>query len=164
MDKTALQWAIEPLRKYSTYSGRAPRAEYWWFYLLTCIVQGFGSVIDTFSGNPYSGGVIGLALLLPTLAVTNRRLHDLDRKGWWLLAPLVGVLPAGLGLLTGGKALYAPGGPSGSGLILMAIGALVFFGIAVLLFVWFCTRGTAGPNRFGDDPFDPMQDVAEIFR
>ena len=159
-----MQWAIEPLRKYSTYSGRAPRAEYWWFYLLTCVVQGIGSVIDILSKTQYSGGLIGLALLLPTLAVTNRRLHDLDRKGWWLLAPLLGLLPVALGLLTAGPALYAPEGPSGSGLVFMVIGGLAFFGGAVLLFVWFCTRGTVGPNRFGDDPFDPAQDVAEVFR
>ena len=163
MDRTGIQWGFEPLRKYATFSGRAPRSEYWWFYLLTVLVQGFAATVDNVSGSEYAGYAIALALALPWTAVYVRRLHDLDRSGWWTLAPLSGLIPAAIGLAVGGPALFAKTGPSGPGLVLAGIGALVFFGICILQFVWLCTRGTSGPNRFGDDPLDPTADVAAVF-
>lgn len=163
MDKTAFQWGIEPLRKYATFSGRAPRSEYWYYYLLTIFANMLGSVVDFVSGVPVLGAVLAVALLLPSLAVYVRRLHDLDRRGWWLFAPLAGLFPIAIGLATGGTALFSKSGPSGSGLIWTGIGALTFFGGGVLLFVWFCTRGTEGANRFGDDPLNPTDDFVEVF-
>ncbi len=93
--KTCLQ------RKYADFKGRARRSEYWFFILFTAIVGAAGGVLDAifgFRGEPYGGtgpiqGVLQLALLLPTLAVGVRRLHDTGRSGWWLLiglVPLVG--------------------------------------------------------------------------
>ena len=63
------------LQKYIDFNGRAARPEYWWFVLLT-FVLGFIPVI---------GWLIRLALLLPSLAVQVRRLHDMNRSAWWLL-------------------------------------------------------------------------------
>ena len=63
------------LQKYIDFNGRASRSEYWWFVLLT-FALGFIPVI---------GWLIRLALLLPSLAVQVRRLHDLGRSAWWLL-------------------------------------------------------------------------------
>ncbi len=60
--------------------------------------------------------LFGLATFLPSIAIGVRRLHDLDRSGWWLLLvfiPLIG---------------------------------------AIVLLIWYCAKGTAGPNRFGPDP------------
>ncbi|WP_278235593.1 DUF805 domain-containing protein [Isoptericola sp. AK164] len=94
--------------KYATFSGRARRAEFWWWYLFVLLVSIALSVIaaatggftlDPDTGMPEIGGMyfvtllVGLALLLPNLAVTVRRLHDTDRSGfWWFigLVPLVG--------------------------------------------------------------------------
>jgi uncharacterized membrane protein YhaH (DUF805 family) len=97
-------------RKYVTFSGRASRSEYWWwalFYVLVFIVSGIldsilfpGSTgVQTGEGRvAYSGGAItaiaGLALLLPSLAVTARRLHDTDRSGWWILISLIPLIGA----------------------------------------------------------------------
>ena len=66
------------IRKYIDFSGRAPRSEYWWFVLLTF---GLGFI-------PVLGWILRLVLLLPSLSVQVRRLHDMNRSAWWLLALL----------------------------------------------------------------------------
>lgn len=90
-------------RKFATFSGRAQRSEFWWFALFVVIsnfVLGivdhmlFGMAVD---GQQVSllGALFSLAVLLPNIAVGVRRLHDLDKSGWWyllILIPLVGAL------------------------------------------------------------------------
>lgn len=87
------------LSKYADFSGRARRSEYWYFFLFNVLVGIVGSVLDnvlgteTGSGSGVIGGLASLALLLPSIAVGARRLHDISRSGWWLLIgliPLVG--------------------------------------------------------------------------
>jgi uncharacterized membrane protein YhaH (DUF805 family) len=82
------------LKKWSDFSARATRTEYWMFFLFNIIIAIVLGVIDTIIGSP---GIIGLifalALLIPGIAVAVRRLHDTDRSGWWLLigfVPLIG--------------------------------------------------------------------------
>jgi uncharacterized membrane protein YhaH (DUF805 family) len=87
------------LRQYATFAGRARRSEYWWFFLFTILVSVLATVIDAtiFGTKVEDNGpatiITTLALLLPTLAVSVRRLHDVDHSGWFLLMgliPLVG--------------------------------------------------------------------------
>lgn len=81
------------LSKYATFSGRARRSEYWFFYLFFVLVALVGSVLDAVLGTAFIAGLIVVALLLPMLAANVRRLHDTSRSGWWLLlgfVPLVG--------------------------------------------------------------------------
>jgi uncharacterized membrane protein YhaH (DUF805 family) len=102
--------------KYATFSGRACRSEYWFFALFFLIVLLIAGVVDAALEVPALQAVVLLALFVPSLAANVRRLHDIDRSGWWYLItfiPLIGGL---------------------------------------LLIFWFCGRGTAGPNRFGEDP------------
>ncbi|WP_422736812.1 DUF805 domain-containing protein [Micromonospora sp. WMMD729] len=90
------------LSQYVGFTGRARRSEYWWFFLFTVLVSIVASVLDnalglTFaddSSNGFIGLVVSLALLLPTLAVAVRRLHDTDKTGWWLLIGLVPIVGA----------------------------------------------------------------------
>ncbi len=113
---------IESVTKhYFNFSGRARRKEYWLFILAYIIVLIVAGVIDTISG--FGGGAVGpiyiiavLALIIPSLAVSARRLHDTNRSGWWLL-------------------LY----------LLPGIGSII-------LFIFFCLKGTDGENRFGANP------------
>lgn len=87
-------------RNYATFSGRAARSEYWWFILFSFIVSAILGVIDgPRMGGMHGGGTLqmiwSLAVLIPTLAVGVRRLHDTDRSGWWLLLmfiPVVGII------------------------------------------------------------------------
>jgi uncharacterized membrane protein YhaH (DUF805 family) len=72
--------------KYATFSGRASRPEFWWFFLFQILV----SIAASMFGDVISG-VVGLALLLPALAVGARRLHDIGKSGWWQLLGLTGI-------------------------------------------------------------------------
>ena len=76
------------LRNYAAFGGRAPRSEFWWFVLFFYLVVGVLVSIDEGTGS-----VAFLALLVPLIAASVRRLHDTDRSGWsWLLVliPLIG--------------------------------------------------------------------------
>ena len=83
------------LQKYADFSGRARRSEFWYFVLWNALVSIVASLIDAVLGTRWGSGsglvetLAGLALLLPTLAVGARRLHDISRSGWWLLFGLV---------------------------------------------------------------------------
>lgn len=77
------------INKYADFTGRASRAEYWWFYLL-CFVIGILCYVPYIK---YVAGVAYLALFVPTLAVAWRRMHDIGKGGGWFfinLVPLVG--------------------------------------------------------------------------
>ena len=107
--------------KYADFHGRAARPEYWWFALFNALASILASIVDKnvigdVIGVPVVQAIVALALVVPTVAVAVRRLHDTDRSGWWLLiafVPLIG---------------------------------------AILLLVWFCSRGTTASNRFGAEP------------
>ncbi len=75
--------------KYATFSGRASRSEFWWFFLFQILV----SIGTSFLGDLING-LAALALLLPALAVGARRLHDIGKSGWWQLIALtvIGIL------------------------------------------------------------------------
>ncbi len=104
-------------KKYVDFTGRAPRSEFWYWTLFSFLVQCAGAIVDGAMGLATSPvqSIIALAFLLPSLAVSARRLHDRDQTAWWLL-----LLLTGIGL--------------------------------ILLVIWYCMRGTRGPNRFGADP------------
>jgi len=71
------------LAKYATHSGRAPRSEYWYFVPFAIIASLAAGIIARHAGIAVIGNIIALVLLPPILAVGVRRLHDLDRSGWW---------------------------------------------------------------------------------
>jgi uncharacterized membrane protein YhaH (DUF805 family) len=80
-------------QNYVNFSGRAARSEFWYWFLFAVLVSIVAGIIDAvlFSSSGLSpvSGLIGLALILPGLAVSVRRLHDLDRSGWWILLGLI---------------------------------------------------------------------------
>ena len=101
-----MNWYLEVLRKYAVFSGRARRTEYWTFTLVNIVVATLLAFVDNSSGMTVSTGVTaaygvgilsslyGLAVLIPHLAVSVRRLHDTGRSGWWWLIGLVPVIGA----------------------------------------------------------------------
>jgi len=74
------------LGQYATFSGRASRSEFWWFFLFQVLVMAATSMLGD-----VINGIASLALLLPALAVGTRRLHDIGRTGWWQLLLLTGI-------------------------------------------------------------------------
>jgi hypothetical protein len=76
--------------KYADFTGRAPRSEYWWFFLFIILASLAASVIS-----PKLSALFTLATLLPSIAAATRRLHDTNRTGWWqliVLVPLIGAI------------------------------------------------------------------------
>jgi len=95
-----LDWSMKCLKNYVNFSGRARRKEYWYFYLFQIvlglaigIVLGIGGISD--ESMDVVSGLLSLAFLLPTLAVGARRLHDVNRSGWWMLIAftIIGLIP-----------------------------------------------------------------------
>ena len=82
-------------QNYCNFSGRSSRSEFWWFYLFTLLISAAISLIfgaQTTTGEIING-LFSLAILLPSLGLSIRRLHDIGRSGWWIfivLIPLVG--------------------------------------------------------------------------
>lgn len=139
-----MNWMILPLKRYAEFSGRSRRMEYWMFTLLNIIVMlvlafiafggiGLADLADPASDEMLIAGLTGgfgllillyfLVILIPSIAVTVRRLHDRDMSGWWYLGFFVGGLLPFVGFL---------------------------FSIALLVLM--LLPGTTGPNRFGEDP------------
>src|SRR5262249_13551468 len=81
---------------YFVFSGRASRAAYWWWFLFALLVGAVANVIDLALGSsPIISLLVVLGLLLPNLSVAIRRLHDINRTGWWFLIfliPIVGIV------------------------------------------------------------------------
>ena len=94
-----MDWYLQALKKYTVFTGRARRKEYWFFVLFNIIISVALAIVDYVTGTYNStmgmgllGGLYTLAVLLPAIAVSIRRLHDTGRSGWWLLIALVPVV------------------------------------------------------------------------
>lgn len=118
-----MNWYLEVLKKYAVFTGRARRAEYWYFVLFNFIASIVLGFIDGMTGTISQATGLGLlatiyllAVLLPAIGVSIRRLHDTDRSGWWLLLAFI-----------------------------------PFIG-AIVLIVFFAQDGKAGANQYGADP------------
>ena len=91
-----MDWYLIALKKYAVFSGRARRKEYWMFFLFNIIV---GFVLGFIAGIAqaalhinlgFLSVIYSLAVLIPSIAVGVRRMHDIGRNGWWLICPIVG--------------------------------------------------------------------------
>ena len=166
-DATIVQAASRFWRKFAVFSGRASRSEYWWWALIAFVIsfalQLVGSLV-------YGGGFVldptdtsldlrqvllpavpslvwSLATVVPTLAVTVRRLHDTNRSGWWyllVLPTLVALVPLVYGVLALTADELGGGGDVSGGAVGALIGALVLFligGIGGVVVLIFCILG-----------------------
>lgn len=85
-------WYLDPLKKYAVFEGRATRQEYWMFVLSNFIVSIFvGIVAGIIQFEPLSS-LYTLVLIIPSVAIMIRRLHDTNRSGWWALLILVPII------------------------------------------------------------------------
>jgi uncharacterized membrane protein YhaH (DUF805 family) len=179
-----IAWALRPLKRYAEFSGRSSRAEFWWFFLFMILLYvAFWIVfVASVGASAASGtqpslamigtfGIVGillmlfyLALLIPTIAVQVRRVHDTNRTGWWVggfyLLYLIYMVVAFGSVF----AMQIPedGSPPNMGsFALVGIIALVMLIYSIVLLVFFCLPGTKGANRYGDDPYGA--NVEEVF-
>ena len=97
-----MNWYLHVLKNYATFSGRARRKEYWMFFLFNVLISLGLGVLDVVAGTysveyetGFFSGLYSLLVLIPSIAVSVRRLHDTNRSGWWVvisLIPIIGVL------------------------------------------------------------------------
>ncbi len=87
-----MEYYIGAWKKFADFTGRARRKEYWMFVLFNLIVSIICSVVDAALGTMFIGSIYSLAVLLPSLAVGARRLHDTGRSGWWQLLWFIPVI------------------------------------------------------------------------
>lgn len=88
-----MKWFLKGLKNYATFKGRARRKEYWMFALFYAIFAMVFLVIEELTGGVFLYTLYSLVLLLPSLAIAVRRLHDTGRSGWWVcinFIPLIG--------------------------------------------------------------------------
>jgi uncharacterized membrane protein YhaH (DUF805 family) len=94
-----MNWYLEVLQKYALFNGRARRKEFWLFILFSVLISIVLASIDSATGLTKSGfsplhSLYVLAVLVPSVAVSVRRLHDTGHSGWWLLISLVPLVGA----------------------------------------------------------------------
>lgn len=180
-----MEWMLMPLKRYAEFSGRSRRMEYWMYTLLLVIIWvvafiaimalGFGAAgLASGGGANAAGGMMGmfasmgilavvfgliwLALLIPTIAVAVRRLHDTDRSGWWLF---IYIGPYLLSIVLNVMAVSSSSTSMAS--IAGLVGIVGFLG-AIVLLVFYCLPGTPGPNKYGPDPMGGTANLAETFQ
>lgn len=153
---------IQCLRSYAGFSGRATRAEYWWWMLATTacavILSALGSLLPVL----YTvESLLALAVLLPTLAVTVRRLHDIGKGGWWILPWVIigsvsGIIMVVGAVLAFGLAflgeLFGGAGLTAIGYVVLIVGLVPYAGTLLWIIAWLARQGEAGANRHGPDP------------
>ena len=135
-------------KRYGDFQGRSSRSEYWWIQLFNILVMIVPMIMffGVVGADPYameSGdvppgawlpliliGLYGLVIIIPSIALVVRRFHDLNQTGWlYLIFIIVGLIP------------------------------LVGMIASIAMVIWFCFRGTIGPNKYGPDPLDPNNDL-----
>jgi len=165
-----MKWFIKCFKQYADFEGRARRREYWWFWLVYLIIsmilmigwlvpmakmavasssadeldemEVYNSMLDTLA-NPFLlvWLLFYLATLVPGIAVSVRRLHDIGKSGWWYFLPLGASMLNSIAELLGELRI-------GLTLILM----LISIGVGILFLAWMFTDSQPGENRWGANP------------
>ncbi len=135
--------AFYTLRKYADFNGRASRSEFWYFFAFLIVVNAVAGLLGLLFGfGPALGGLIGLLLLIPQIAVAVRRLHDIGKSGKELAVPCVMLVLLPMAFAFRG--------------LLPKIVALGLLGLTLLVFAnlltLFLKKGSTVPNRYGAAP------------
>ena len=135
--------------KYATFSGRARRSEYWYFVLFNVLFMlGFALIARVFPEAKfltYLYLVYSLAIVIPSLAVGVRRLHDIGKRGWNMFILLIVALLNSSITVLGKSSLKI-----GSGVLIIL--AIIALALTVLIVVWLCKDSQPGENKWGPNP------------
>ena len=168
--------------KYVTFSGRASRSEYWWFFLFVLLMNTAAGIVDmalfgtvavqqtadstavAASWQQPVQAIVSLVLFLPQLSAAWRRMHDTGRSGLYALFPILLMICAGLVLVFGiGLASHFQHGGSLDLLftratLIVLIPTLVVLFLSPLLVIWWLTRPSQpGTNEYGPNPHEVTQ-------
>lgn len=83
-----MKWFVQCVKKYAVFSGRSHRTEFWMFTLVSFLISVALGFLDLFDLG-IVGSLFTLAIFVPSVAVSVRRLHDINRSGWWVLVALI---------------------------------------------------------------------------
>ena len=89
-----MKWYITVLKNYAVFNGRARRSEYWYFMLFNFIFTVVIALIEAGANTKALGMVYNLAVLIPSIAVAVRRMHDVGKSGWYCLIPIYNLILA----------------------------------------------------------------------
>ena len=165
-----MKYFLYCLKHYADFSGRATRSEFWYFQLFN-VLTFIGIYLIIVAIKIVTGIDLGflifaypIALFIPNLAVSARRLHDTNRSGWWqLLTIITGLIMSGLVItLVYLLCLYAIWGEDMRGFsifmeekllsVLLFVSIICHIAAEILLLVWYCRDSQQGVNRFGPNP------------
>lgn len=183
VEKSPIQWGLTPLKRYAEFSGRSSRAEFWWFTLFMLIIfmaiwflmigslgglmsagaDPSAGMLQALGGGAIIIGLLSLAILIPSLAVQVRRLHDTGRSGWWLggyyllYAVYMAMAFSSVAAIDPTAGTEPNMGMFGMTMVL-GLGLFVYM---IALLVFYVLPGTTGDNRYGPDPYGA--DVEKVF-
>lgn len=182
MAKNTTPLMFQPLVKYVQFNGRARRSEYWLFFLFQFIVSIalglIGAIASLKAPMEAVSNLFSLAVLLPTIAVSVRRFHDINRTGWWVIFPLVVLIvtlivyavtngPALAAVMSSvdPQAIQAEDEQAITDLFTAMAPMFLWIGLptwlaSIVTFVFHVTDGTKGNNRFGPDPKGSATDTS----
>ena len=165
-----MKYFLYCLKHYADFGGRARRSEYWYFQLFNFLIE-IGIYLIVLAIKEVIGIDLGflrfvypIALFIPNLAVSARRLHDTNRSGWWQLLPIItGLIMSGLVItfvyLIFLCAIWGIDMPGFSIFmeekllsVLLFVSIICHIAAEILLLVWYCRDSQQGVNRFGPNP------------
>lgn len=152
------QAIINVFTKYATFKGRARRSEFWWFRLFESIIFALIMIIEVINGLTFAPPfnffgpislLVSLIVFLPDIALSIRRLHDINKSGSWYLAYyVVNAALAGSFVIIDDLRNIVSSRVSIAFILLY----ILYLAYAILIIAWFCKDSDKEPNRYGESP------------
>ncbi|MFK4131915.1 DUF805 domain-containing protein [Pseudomonas luteola] len=142
-----MNWFIKCFKQYNDFHGRARRMEYWMFWLISILISLGLGIVEGFLGTPQiMGQMFSLLIMIPSVAVAVRRMHDVNKSGWYVFFSYFSSIALIL-LISVTKTPHS----AGMSLLLLSasLGVLAYNIYYVMLL---CKKGEEKENRFGIDP------------
>jgi uncharacterized membrane protein YhaH (DUF805 family) len=142
--------------KYADFSGRARRSEYWFWVLFNLIVGFVANMISSLLGSLTLYLIVIVALLIPSISVTVRRLHDIGKSGWYYLLPAVPFVAMFFLLFT----YFVTYDASNSIFYIIGLFEIAALVLTIIFIIWMAKDSQPGMNKYGPNPkennFDGM--------
>jgi uncharacterized membrane protein YhaH (DUF805 family) len=139
--RSEMKHFINAFKLYGVFSGRSTREEYWMFTLIYMLVYfALSAIAFMLQSDIFSTilSILSLGVIIPSLSITARRLHDAGHSGWWQISPYIGMIFMGVGMMQESQLLMMSG-----------MGLMIF--LFILLLVWL-VKPSDEDNQYGPKP------------